>query len=106
MMKRVQLLLLLVLALPASLLLPGCGRGEDGAPASRDKTGAAACDAYVARLEASAARAPAELRAAYDAAIRVARDRFEARADAAKADADRTALGDACKRMSDALASR
>ena len=101
-MKR-ALLLLLGLSLSSLLTGTGCG-GDDTAPASQDKTGAPACDAYVARLEACAGRAPAEQRPAHDAAIRVARDRFEEKADKAASDADRVALEDACKRMTESLA--
>ncbi|EYF04420.1 hypothetical protein [Chondromyces apiculatus] len=101
-MKR-SLFLLGVLA--AHLLLPGCGSGES-APASNDKTGAPACDAYVARLEACAGAAPADLRTAHDAAIREARDRFEHSADTAASDTERVALEDTCKRLTDALSGR
>lgn len=92
--------------LSAGLFLVGCGRSEGERPASSEKTGVEACDAYVARLEACAGKQPADERAAHDAAIRAARDLLEAKADKAESDGDRVAIADACKRMTDALGSQ
>ncbi|MCC6554785.1 MAG: hypothetical protein IT372_17560 [Polyangiaceae bacterium] len=89
--------LLLLLA----LLLLACGK--DGAPTpAAGATGVDACDAYVARLEACARKAPADSRPAHDASIAAARDVFELKAR----DGDKVALADACKQMADALAER
>jgi hypothetical protein len=91
--------------LAANLLLPGCSRGG-GDPAAADKTGVAPCDAYVARLSACTHALPPEARAAHGAAIQMARDLLEEKADKAEAEAERVALADACTQMAEALAGR
>ncbi|AKT43443.1 hypothetical protein [Chondromyces crocatus] len=98
--------LFLFLGLSAPLLVTAaCGRGGEG-PASHDKTGAPPCDAYVARLEACSASAPAELREAHAAAIREARDRFEQKVELAETDPERLPLEETCKQLTDSLSER
>jgi hypothetical protein len=95
-MKAVLLLLLAIAAAPL-----GCSKGDAG------RSGAAAdgdaCEAYAARLEACVKKAPAETRAAHEAAINAAREIFE---EKAKADDGKVALAEACKQMAEALAER
>jgi hypothetical protein len=93
----------LLLLFSLSTLLLGCGKGADGIRPADGATGVEACDAYVARLEACAKKAPAEDRAAHEASIGAARDLLE---EKARSDGDKVALGDACKQMADALAER
>jgi hypothetical protein len=91
--------------LAATLLFPGCGRSGSDA-AIDDKTGVAPCDAYIARLTACTHALPPEARAAHGAAILMARDLLEEKADKAEAETDRVALADACTQMADALSGR
>ncbi|WP_437277014.1 hypothetical protein WME90_38075 [Sorangium sp. So ce375] len=92
----------------------GCGKaGGDAGKADLDSTGVDACDSYLATMTACASKLPAETRKSHDAAIRIARDVLEARAEAddealegdARAEA-RVAIAAACKQMSDAVLDR
>ena len=96
-MKKALLLLLSIAA-----ALPGCGKA-DADRTSAPVTDADACEAYTARLLACARNAPAETRAAHEAAINAARELFE---EKAKADDGKIAVAEACKQMTEALAER
>ncbi len=92
----------------------GCGTaGGDAGKTDLDSTGVDACDGYLATMTACASKLPAETRKGHEAAIRIARDVLEAKAEAddealkgdARAEA-RGALSAACKQMSDEVRGR
>ncbi|KYF84369.1 hypothetical protein BE18_18465, partial [Sorangium cellulosum] len=92
----------------------GCGKagGEPGR-AELESTGVDACDGYLAAMLACAGKLPAETRKGHEAAIRIARDALEAKAeaddDALEGDARdeaRSALAAACQQMSEVVAER
>lgn len=92
----------------------GCGKaGGDPGKVDLDSTGVDACDSYLATMTTCASKLPAESRKSHVAAIRIARDVIEAKAEAddealkgdARAEA-RVALAAACKQMSDAVLDR
>ncbi|AUX47148.1 hypothetical protein SOCE26_086600 [Sorangium cellulosum] len=104
----------LLAVLLCSTVALGCGRSSDGrGKADLDSTGVDECDSALAAMAACAGKLPAEARGSHEAALRIARDVLEARAEAddealegeAKAEA-RAALKAACRQMSDAAADR
>ncbi|XXY53849.1 hypothetical protein WME91_22190 [Sorangium sp. So ce269] len=104
--------LLSLLLCGASVL--GCGKAGGGpGKTDLDSTGVDACDSYLAAMLTCAGKLPAETRKGQEAAIRIARDALEARAEAddaslegdARAEA-RGALEAACKQMGDAVLDR
>ncbi|XXX75058.1 hypothetical protein WMF30_46130 [Sorangium sp. So ce134] len=105
---------LLGLLLLCGTSILGCGKaGGDAGKPELDSTGVDACDSYLATMIACAGKLPAETRKGHEAAIRIARDVLEAKAeaddDALKGDARaeaRGALAAACQQMSDAVLER
>ncbi|WP_437305004.1 hypothetical protein [Sorangium sp. So ce388] len=104
--------LLSLLLYGASVL--GCGKAGGGpGKTDLDSTDVDACDSYLTAMLTCAGKLPAETRKGQEAAIRIARDALEARAEAddasleggARAEA-RGALEAACKQMGDAVLDR
>ncbi len=61
----------------------GCGKaGGDPGKVDLDSTGVDACDSYLATMTTCASKLPAESRKSHVAAIRIARDVLEAKAEA------------------------
>ncbi|AUX36584.1 hypothetical protein [Sorangium sp. Soce836] len=105
---------LLGLLLLCGTCVLGCGKaGGDPGSAELESTGVDACDGYLAAMLACAGKLPAETRKGHEAAIRIARDALEAKAEAddealegGARDEARSALAAACQQMSEAVVER